>query len=462
MTGGACYSPTDCWFGGSDGQYPNVGAFHLHWNGSTVTAVYEPEDHAIVSMASFNGGIDESVQIEASDVRTEEEGADPAVIHTIAPEDTEPFDNLNIISQTTGKLLPEYGKEVLPEALDGFDLATNAPAGSSATQLWAAANAIAVPPDNSKPTTLTVLHDVLMPSPGGGEEEAWSQLAPSNEASQLHGERLAGSYANEWGTSGAIAPEPGSQRAWISLQPGGRSALVEQLEATTCEPAKGTPQPCAKIVATDRPLEEGEDIGNLGDAGPIDCPAMHDCWMATYTEAQGKQSGWLLHLTDGVPEEPNTDPLFDGADGVITYRPPDSGVPGVPFEGFGEDDSLENQQTIKAPTAPPPAKPKKPRRRVKRLVKDVKSKLLRHRTLIIDFTLTAKAHVQLVARRRAVIVAKTPRETLHPGRHSLSITLDPQRWPTKLKFEAKPIGGGGASSEGVSPEEPGSGNVVGT
>jgi hypothetical protein len=455
MTGGACYSPTDCWFGGADGQYPNVGAFHLHWNGSAVTAVYEPEDHSVLSMTSFDGGIYESVQIGTSDARTEGEGADPAVIHTIAPEGVEPtFDNLNIVSHTTGKLLPEYGKEVQPEALHGFDLATDAPAGSSATQLWAAANA-ATPPSGSKPTTLTILHDTLSPVLGGGVEEAWSQLAPNADAPQLAG----ASFVD-------IAPEPGAQRAWLSLREANGGALVDQIEAATCEPTQGTTQPCAKVIATDRPLEEGEDVGNLGAAGPIDCPAVHDCWMATYTEAGG-ESGWLLHLTDGTPEEADTDPLFDGADGVITYRPPDSGVPGVYPDGFGEDDSLENQQTIKAAIPPKPKVPKsKSRRRVKRLVKDVKSKLLHHRTLVIDFTLTAKAHVQLVARRRAAVVAKTRRETMHPGRHSLSITLDPQRWPTKLKFEAKPIGSAGGSasgsSEGAGSEEPGSGNVVGT
>jgi hypothetical protein len=465
MTGGACYTPTDCWFGGGDGQYPNVGAFHLHWNGSTVSAVYEPEDHSVVGMASFNGGIYESVQIDASDARIEGEGADPAVIHTIAPEATEQiFSDFNIVSQATGKLLPEYGKEVQPEALYGFDLASNAPAGSAANQLWAMANAVAVPPKSSKPTTLTILHDTLLQSAGGGVEEAWSQLAPNGGTSQLAGANLAGSQtSHQWGLDGAVAPEPGSQRAWISLRSNEGSALVEQLEAATCEPTTGVTQPCAKVLATDQPLEEGENVGALGGAGPIDCPAAQDCWLATYTEAQGKQSGWLLHLTDGAPEEPNTDKLFDGEDGVIAYRPPDSGVPGVYPDGFGEDDSLENQQTIKAAAEPKQkaTSKSKPRPKPKRLVKDVKSKLLHHRTLVIDFTLTAKAHVQLVASRRAAVVAKTRRETLHPGHHSLSITLDPRRWPTKLKFEAKPIGAGGGSSKGSS-EEPGSGNVVGT
>jgi hypothetical protein len=470
MTGGACYSPTDCWFGGADGQFPNIGAFHLHWNGSTMTAIYEPEDHAVASMVNFRGGLLESIQVEASDVRLEGEGSNPAVIHAIAREGMEPtFANLNVVSHATRKLLPEYGKEVRPEALYGFDLAANAPAGSAAPQLWAAANAVTSPPGGSKPTTLTILRDAVVPSTGGGLEEAWSQLslseAPVVASATLAGSRTEVGKGTVWGTADAIAPEPDSERAWLSLQ-GGEGALVDQLEASTCEPTHGTMVPCGKVIAADQLPEEGEEVGDLGHAGPIVCPAAEDCWIATYSEAQGKPSGWLYHLTRGSSEEPNKDPLFDGEDGVIAYRPHDSGVPGTYTDEFAEDDSLANRQVIKAPVEQPkPPVERVVKRKAKRLVKKVTSKLLRHRTLAIAFTLTAKAHVQLVARRYRVVVAKTPRETLRPGRHTISLTLSPQRWPTKLQFEAKPIGGGGSSqggSAGAGSEEAGSGNVVGT
>ena len=33
MHGAACLGPTDCWFGGDPLPEPQIGAFHLHWNG---------------------------------------------------------------------------------------------------------------------------------------------------------------------------------------------------------------------------------------------------------------------------------------------------------------------------------------------------------------------------------------------------------------------------------------------
>lgn len=466
MMGGACLSSSDCWFGGIDGAYPHSGAFHLHWDGSAVTAVYEPEDHSVTSVTIFNGNLLESVQLSSSDARLEGEGSSPAILHTISPSGT--FANHSIVSHASRKLLPEYGQGVSPEALHGFDLATNAPAGSSPSQLWAVANTVATPPLGSKPAGLTILHDELAPLPGGALEEQWSQLFPDSEGplpteprTEFGGSQTVG----QWGLAQAIAPEPGSQRAWISLHYPNKEAVLGQIEAASCEPAPGAAAPCGKLARVIHFPEAGEEVGYLGEAGPVDCPGPRDCWMATFSEEAGVSSGWLFHYDDGEAEEPDTDPLFDGADGVITYRPPDSGIPGVYPNGFAEDDSLANQQTVTATTKPAPKPKPKPRPKPKQLVKHVRSHLLDHHRLVIDFTLTAKAHVQLIARRHAAVVAKTRRETLHPGRHSISIALDPRYWPTALKFEAKPIGAhshssGGSESTGA--EESASGNVVGT
>lgn len=358
----------------------------------------------------------------------------PAVIHTIAPEGVEPiFGNLAIVSQATKKLLPEYGKEVLPEALKGLALAVNAPAGSAATQMWAAASPWASPPSGSKAASLTVLHDGAA---------GWSQVipGPSGQTPLSGGLSLSG-------TSGEIAPEPGGEDAWLSLRGGGgRGAEVALLEAD------------GALAQTDLLPEVGEEVGYSGRSGPIACPAAHDCWMATFGEP-ASDSGWLFHLSDGGAEEPDGNPVFDGADGVITYRPPDSGIPAAYGEVFVPDDSLANQRVIQEQPQPRHAV-KRRKRKARRLVKGIKSELLRHRTLVIAFTLTAKAHVQLVARAGKRTVAKTPRELLRAGRHKIALTLDPRHWPTKLQFEAKPIGGRGASSgsEGDSGES----NVVGT
>lgn len=462
MTGGACYQPSDCWFGGIDGTYPHVGAFHLHWDGSSVTVVYEPEDHAVTSMTTFNGNLLESVGLSSSDARSEGEVSIPAILHTISPSGS--FANRSIISRVTKKLLPEYGQEVEPEALHGFDLATNAPAGSSATQLWAVANPTATSPLGSQPGSLTILHDVLAPLGEGSDEEQWAQLFPGLDGPlpvQPRWEFGGSETISQVGVAQAIAPEPGSQRAWVSLHEPHDEPQLGLIEAATCEPTSGTAQPCGKLARRIELPEAGEEGGYHGESGPIDCPGPHDCWMATFSKQPSlSSSGWLFHFSNGEPEEPDTDPLFDGADGVITYRPPDSGVPGVYPNGFAEDDSLANQETV-VPTVKTKPKPKpRPRPKARPLVKHVTSKLLDHRRLVIGFTLTAKAHVRLVGRRGRAVVAETGRETLRPGRHSIALELNPQRWPTALKFEAKPTGASGGGHEAT--EESGSGNVVGT
>jgi hypothetical protein len=450
MNGGACYDPSDCWFGGEDGPPPN-GAFHLHWDGSTVTAVYEPEDHSVAGMVGFQGKLYESVQLESGDVwLTEEERRHPAVIHTVAPAGAEPtFENLFIYSPSAKHLLPLYGEKVLPEALSGFDLATDGSGlGTDATSLWAAANPSANPPAGSSRASLTVLRD---------SDGSWSQVLPGPNGEEPLGEAsLAGSQASvgkrqELGTSGAIAPEPGSGAAWLSLRGGGgtgaKVALLET-DGKLAEPPDLLPS-------------ANEDVGYRGEAGPLACAAPHDCWMATIGETTAT-SGWLFHLSDGTQPEPDSDPFFDGTDGVIAYRPPDSGVPIVYPDGFAEDDSLANQQPAPPPTAPPqpaPAKPAKAKKS-KPLVKDVKSKFLDHRTLVISFTLTARAHVQLIARKDKRIVAKTSDESLRPGAHRLSLSLDPARWPNKLQFQAKPIGASAPSGGGS--ESSDSGDTIST
>jgi hypothetical protein len=174
--------------------------------------------------------------------------------------------------------------------------------------------------------------------------------------------------------------------------------------------------------------------------------------------------GWLFHLTNGAPVAPDTDPLFDGEDGVIAYRPPDAGVPVVYPDGFAEEDALKYQQPAPAAAKPAEATPatQTVKKKAKPLVKDIKSRFLHHRTLVITFTLTARAHVQLLARDRGRVVAKTRDESLRAGAHKLSLTLDPARWPTKLSFQAEPVGAPSGSGGSESSASSGSGDTVST
>jgi hypothetical protein len=127
------------------------------------------------------------------------------------------------------------------------------------------------------------------------------------------------------------------------------------------------------------------------------------------------------------------------------------------------DDSLANQQPASTQTTAPiqVATPPTPKHnKAKTLVKHVHSRLVNHHTLVLSFTLTARARVQLIARRKRTVVARSRLQSLAAGRHQLSLQLDPQRWPTGFQFKATPASG--EASGGGSTEEAGSGNTIST
>jgi hypothetical protein len=438
MNAAACFGPSDCWFAG--------GTFHLHWNGSTLTTIFEPEDHTAIGMAMFDGTLYESVQIDTSDTFLPcENQSHPAVLHEIAPEGElfpcgeveSPFRDVAVTEE--GVPLPRYSSRASIDGLQGMDLATDgSPLGAGATQIWAAAN----PQQNVRTAfaPLTILRGVLE-----NGETRWSQILPnSHEESSLTGHLLGGSPTvitapnTEHGVEDAIAPEPGTNSAWLSLD---QNREVHGAEVVHLD-AEG------EFSEPDQPLilpEAGEEVGFHGEAGPIVCPAFHDCWLATVQEEAGPTPGWLFHLSDGAPIAPDRDPLFDGEDGVITYRPPDSGVPVVYPPEPPEDDSLIHQEAEAAKAAETVshavAGVSPPRTGGEPLLEDVKSSLLHGRTLVISFMLTARARVGLVGRRKHKVVASTRTRLLASGRHKLSLHLDPRLWPTAIQFHATPLGG---------------------
>jgi hypothetical protein len=229
------------------------------------------------------------------------------------------------------------------------------------------------------------------------------------------------------------APEPGSESAWLSLHSEGEAEVARLNTSGALESREQLPGP-----------QEAE-IGYRGTAGPITCPAPHDCWMATdegtnpITHEQSTP-GWIFHLTNGTEYPQDTDPNFAG---IISYRPPDASVPVVYPELPPEDDSLANQVTLPTQSGPPTTQPSAqsgpPASKAKPLVMHVKSRLLRGRTLVISFVLTAPAHVQLIGRRGKRVVARTRAQSLRTGAHKLSLSLNPADWPTKLKFEVTPL-----------------------
>jgi hypothetical protein len=390
MSAAACNGPSECWFAGE--RLPgtgNVGAFHLYWNGLTLTSVpslskLEPEladpGRNVTGLAYHEGKLFEGVKVKADDQAANEPAGEPFLIHEVIPGTTAAFRPLATAAPIT------YGQAgATAEELEGFRLSD---AGEG---LWAVAGA------EGSAAELTALR-----LDGTGLH----QLSLSDPSGFLRaGTRLRG-----------LAADPGRNAAWASVRQGSEvSANVRAHVALIGADGK---------VEAVSPLPlEGEGGGPRGPAGPIACPAAEQCWMATNT-------GWLFHLG---PPAAVADPTLHT--GVIAFRPADNSLPTTPPVFLPEDNSGANEETKKeqAEIIAEPLPKRKPA-----LVTKLKQKLVGH-TLELTFVLRAKAHVQLFARRKGAVVAKTPRYTMAPGPRKLKLLLNPDRWPTKLDLQAHEV-----------------------
>jgi hypothetical protein len=422
MDAAACTSPSNCWFGGVLGQYPNSGSFHLHWDGQNVTIVYDTsarDDHAIASIADYAGTLYEGVQLTRPDEYGGETPQQTPIVHTISPSGSFGDVPLADVPSCSGicPSLPEY-HGLDPTTLAGFQLSSDAglgAGGSSPRQLWAAVGRSTETFGDSE-----TIHPLLLrcgnddsfgegPAVSDCGSDVWLQ-APAELLPP--GEPVAG-----------LAAEPGGDSAWVALQAQDNSAHIDRVTLSEHE-GKQT----AALAEQDVLGLGGQqsDVGSRGNAGPIACPAPHDCWLAT-------DQGWLYHLSDGSPEAQDTDPSFAE---VITYRPPDEGIPRLIADVPPPDDSLANQQP---PPPPPPPPVQTTPTTAGPVVVHVQSHMLHRDTLVLTFTLTVEARVQLLARRRGKTVARTPRRTLKAGRVRLLLRLNPRHWPTKLDLRADPL-----------------------
>lgn len=391
MDAAACSGPDDCWFAGE--RLPgttNVGAFHLHWDGASLTAVpsltelqpgVEDPGRSVTSLAFHQGNLYEGVEVGEGDVAPEEPASQPSFLHQIFEAATTAF-----IPLYTEEPIVYGGAHSKPTQLEGFRLSGDDEA------LWAIAGA------ETAPATVTALRlgstgfeQVALDDPGGVLEA---------------GDRV-----------GGIAAEPGSEDVWVGFsEPGDFSSSPARLALVH---ADGSIDPPILLPAA------GEGIGRRGPAGPIACPAAGQCWMAT-------EGGWLFHLGPDLPR--NTDPAMHA---LVTFRPPDASLPSVPPVELPEDNSGANagekketgQEGVEEPLP----------KRLPALYAKVKSHLLTGHVLELTFVLRAKAHVQLIAKLKGKVVAKTPRYTMKKGNRSLRLHLDPKRWPTKLDLRVHAV-----------------------
>jgi hypothetical protein len=407
MHAAACIEPTDCWFAGEALENPQIGAFHLHWNGHALEPEpYLPEGHAVWSMRPFEGRLYEGVRLLSGD-RVTKVSRHPPALHVINDEGA---------SRTfeTVSELPLYGEEEFFSALDYLHLS----AGESS--LWAAAGPELETPVGSKPAGVTVIRKEA-------GSAGWSQvLGPETKPSGLE------SFPED--VVDGIAAEPGTGSAWIVLD--------SKEDAKKTEPSLGVSALVAHISANGTvsdvlQLPSGsEPYGHKGAAMMVVCPAIHDCWMVT-------THGWLLHLsTTEEREHPNrdADPVFANEEPIVV-RPPDQGLPQVPLDAPPVDDSgLEETP----PTPGGSLIETTPENRFAMvtlpLLSHVHSRLVGGTTLELSFHLAVKARVRLIAKHRRSVVASTPTRILKAGNRSLLLHLSTARWPTKLELQTHALG----------------------
>ncbi len=401
---------TDCWFAGDPLPEPQIGAFQLHWNGSTLEAEpYPGEGHPVEDLRLFGGHLYESVRLSPGD-RVAKQEVEPSVIHGINRERVLP-------TFEPEKGVISYGFGEFPEAL-GF-LHLSAADGS----LWGAAGSVspAELPENSAHGEVTVVRR--------SAEGTWSQLIGPAPAHPL-GKDLFPEEASllpegaERAAVTSIAAEPGTNSAWLGLAP--QEARSPTARAVILRiSAEGKVSEAQTLPSAEEQLE---GIGPKGEAARLACPAVNDCWLAT-------TQGWLFHLApEGERHMPvDTDPAFAN---LITYRPPDLGLPQVPPDAPPPDTSglVEEPPSYGGAFAESSSALIKQKISVS-LLSNLHSRLLHGSTLELRFHLAVKASVRLLAKRHKSVVASTPTRTLAAGNRKLLLRLNPHSWPTKLDLQ---------------------------
>jgi hypothetical protein len=409
MSAAACLNATDCWFGGAPLPEPLPGAFQLHWNGSSLDAEPNTRAYSIEDMRAFEGHLYESLDLPAE--LEPEEIDHPYLLNEISTEgEASSFQALRPRSSATDEPLPEYASDSFPQALRGLRFSADE------DSLWAAAGGVATPPEGSEPGELSVLRY------SGGE---WSQVLGAEANETVEGadpEDLANDVVS------AIAAEPGTSSAWLATESQEQVIRPSATELATVAQVSTGGTPVSEVQLPSE-AERAEGVGPKGAATDISCPARNDCWLAT-------SQGWLFHLSDAQTRTLalDTDPAFNGP--LVTFRPPDKGLPQQVSDALPINDSGEEESQPVSTTKPlEHAKAETFARVSVPLLSDERTRLIHGSTLELSFKLAVKARVRLLAKRHKSVVASTSTQTLRAGRRSLQLRLNAHRWPTKLELK---------------------------
>lgn len=390
MNSAACNGPDDCWFGGvgsQDGLGERVGAFHLHWDGESLQSFYGPQGRGVTDIEVHEGAFFESTLVGRSPenrddpVQLAQPESPPRLLHRIDPGPL--FTNDPFVPAPLPDV-PADGSELL--ALD-----------SDGTNLWAvgggAASGPSAPANGSVPRRPLIARRV-----GGGFAEITPNVVTPNVA-----------FAPDT-RFGDVAAIPSTDAAWVTAVPFSERRSTNAKATIARVDSNGTTS-IVRLPAAG---------AGRGSAARIACPATNECWMVT-------RAGWLFHLSDGTVYPQDTDPAFQG---TIEFRPNESAeqlVPDMP----PPDDSKTFQPL---PLEPAPKQPKPTK-----LLKRVKSKLEGKR-LVVSFFVARPARIQLIARKKKRVVAKSPLKRFSPGRGELSVRVTRERYPDELEFKIRELG----------------------
>jgi len=389
----ACNGPSDCWFGGVGAQDPlgeRVGAFHLHWDGSDLQSFYGPQGRAVSDIEPHAGKLYESTLAgRAPEQRgTSAELAEPEpvarLIHTIAGGTfaNDPFEPAPLPD------VPGDGSELL--ALD-----------SDGASLWAVGGGAASGPAADVPATVVARPPLAARLVGGAFEEL----------------PLAGATFGPTDRLGDVAAIPGTDDAFATVVPFAERRSINS-KATVARIAPDGTTTTVRLPAAG---------AGRGSAARIACTSATECWMVTW-------AGWLFHYGDGAALPQDSDPAFQT---TIDFRPNEAAEQFIPDRPPVDDSQLFAPPELELN---PNAEPEPARvRRLPPLLRKVRSQLKGLR-LVVTFTVTRRARVQLLAKRGRRTVAKTPRRVFAPGPRRLTLRLSRDRYPTRLAFDVKAAG----------------------
>jgi hypothetical protein len=446
MHGAACLGPADCWFGGDALPQNQVGAFHLHWDGHSLNAQPAPQGHAVEGIRRYGGLLYEGVRLNSEDLLSEEEApTEPSDLHVIEPAGVQP----TFVSLFPG--VPTYSSEEVPQALDFLHLSADE------TALWGAADPVLPTPTGSTPSEVTVLRfagglwqQILGPSDDPGGENPFTKVPGEERNSQSKNETV-NSIAAE--PPGAAEAAGGAESAWLALTSGRNAAQDPVAPALVARLASdGTVTERQSLPSAEESLE---GVGPKGSAEKVACPAPHDCWVAT-------SQGWLFHLTTPAGraaelQAPDTDPAFNGP--LITFRPPDAGIPPVVPDAPPVDNSgLPGEASPLAGTLLETPEAQIESRVAVPLLSNIRTHLVHGTMLVVSFHLAVQARLRLIAKRKKQVVASTRSRTFTTGNRKLTVRLSRKRWPTKLDLQSRALAplptvstkGSGAASNSVS------------